>query len=223
LQTGLESWFSKYIMAPEGVIYQGGHVTFEGVYEPLAINSSFGGFAVDCQTWGLTVMGQAFVDTTYGPSTAYNIWQKTKHMAGYYAPDGSLGGVGYTTDIAKNTTQIWSAEWTFGAINMCRKLAYEYTLAGETDLAQDLMEDAESMISNLWQQSVRDENSRWIGGGLQQPDGSFLYANARFFIPWGWYSNPIGATCSTAWGIMSQRNFNPFKIGGGFVSAITGM
>ena len=35
--------------------------------------------------------------------------------------------------------------------------------------------------------------------GLRFPDGSYVYANKRFFIPWGWFSNPIGATCSTAW------------------------
>jgi len=222
LQTGLENWFQNYIMSPEGVIYQGGHVSFSGDWEPLPINSSFGGFAVDCQTWGLTVMGQPFFDKYYGEGAAYNVWQKTKQLAGYYNPDGSLGGVGYTTDISKNSTHVWSAEWTFGAINMARKLAYEYNLVGNSAYANDLLQDAESMHTSLWTPAVRDENSHWISGGLVQPDGSFLYANARFFIPWGWYSNPIGSTCSTSWGVMSQRGFNPFKIGGGFVSAITG-
>jgi len=220
LQSGLENWFQKYIMSPEGVIYQGGHVSFEGVWEPLEVNSTFGGFAVDCQTWGMTVLGQPFVDKYYGEGAAYNIWQKTKQIAGYYLPDGSLGGVGYTTENA--TYQIWSAEWTFGAINMARKLAYEYNQAGNSNYADSLQADAESMYNALFQFAERDAQGRWTGGGLLQEDGSFVYANSRFFIPWGWYANPIGATCSTAWGVMMQRGFNPFKLGGGFVSAITG-
>jgi len=171
----------------------------------------------------MTVLGQQFVDQNYGSGTAYNVWQKTKQLAGYYLPDGSLGGVGYTNDTNANATQIWSAEWTFGAINMCNKLAYEYSQAGEADYAQSLLEDAKSMEDALFQQAERDENSRWIGGGLLQEDGSFVYANSRFFIPWGWYANPIGSLCSTSWGVMNRHGrFNPFKIGGGFVSGITG-
>eukprot|EP01102_Stenamoeba_stenopodia_P001535 TRINITY_DN1133_c0_g1_i1.p1 TRINITY_DN1133_c0_g1~~TRINITY_DN1133_c0_g1_i1.p1 ORF type:complete len:173 (+),score=34.44 TRINITY_DN1133_c0_g1_i1:116-634(+) len=171
----------------------------------------------------MTVLGQQFVDQNYGAGTAYNVWQKTKQLAGYYLPNGSLGGVGYTNDTAVNATQIWSAEWTFGAINMCNKLAYEYSLIGETDYSESLLADALSMEQALWQQAERDQDDRWIGGGLLQADGSFVYANARFFIPWGWYANPIGSLCSTSWGVMNRHGrFNPFKIGGGFVSGITG-
>merc|ERR1711988_445392 len=140
-----------------------------------------GGFAVDCQTWGLTVLGQEFVDSTFGQGTAYNIWQTTKKLAGYYTPSGELGGVGYTVYEGNSSipNPIWSAEWSWGAVNMARKLAYEY-----------------------------------------QEAGSYVYANDRFFIPWGWYANPIGATCSTAWAVMQRMNFNPFVLGGGFVSPI---
>eukprot|EP01102_Stenamoeba_stenopodia_P001536 TRINITY_DN1133_c0_g1_i2.p1 TRINITY_DN1133_c0_g1~~TRINITY_DN1133_c0_g1_i2.p1 ORF type:complete len:648 (+),score=165.19 TRINITY_DN1133_c0_g1_i2:65-2008(+) len=223
ITTNLEKWFATYLLSEEGVVYQGGHVSFAGQWEPLLINSSAGGFAVDCQTWGMTVLGQQFVDQNYGAGTAYNVWQKTKQLAGYYLPNGSLGGVGYTNDTAVNATQIWSAEWTFGAINMCNKLAYEYSLIGETDYSESLLADALSMEQALWQQAERDQDDRWIGGGLLQADGSFVYANARFFIPWGWYANPIGSLCSTSWGVMNRHGrFNPFKIGGGFVSGITG-
>lgn len=45
---------------------------------------------------GMTVLGQKNVDAWYGPETAYNIWQATKKFAGYYNPQGQLGGVGYT-------------------------------------------------------------------------------------------------------------------------------
>ena len=42
------------------------------------------------------MLGQANVDKWYGNETAYNIWQATKKFAGYYNPQGQLGGVGYT-------------------------------------------------------------------------------------------------------------------------------
>jgi len=224
LRTGLQGWFSKFILSDPydsyNVVYQGGHVSFGGTFQPVPINET-GGFAVDCQTWGMTVLGQKNVDAWYGPMTAYKIWQATKKFAGYYNPQGQLGGVGYTIVNGGASTMIWSAEWTWGAIGACQKLAYEYGLAGRADLQQSLLADANSMISLVTQPMVRCTNGAWCGGGLVQEDGSYVYANSRFFIPWGWYANPIGATCSTAWSIMHQHKFNPFILGGGFVSPLS--
>jgi len=223
LMTGLEGWFSKYLLSDPfkgySVIYQGGHVKFDGVFEaaPLA---EVGGFAVDCQTWGLSVLGQAKVDSWYGVGTAYNLWQATKKFAGYFDPQGRLGGVGYTIVDGNKTNLIWSAEWTWGAIGACEKISNEYRKAGKTAWADDLAADAKSMLSLVSQPLVRCKNGGWCGGGLVQEDGSYLYANDRFFIPWGWYANPIGSTCSTAWAVMHQHNYNPFILGGGDVSPI---
>jgi len=224
LLTGLEGWFAKFILsAPyEGykVVYQGGHVSFAAQFEPAPINQT-GGFAVDCQTWGMTVLGQKKVDGWFGAETSYNIWQATKKFAGYYNAANQLGGVGYTIVDGTETNLIWSAEWTWGAINACEKLAYEYGLAGRADLAASLTADAQSMVAQVTKPMVRCDNGAWCGGGLVQEDGSYLYANSRFFIPWGWYANPIGATCSTAWAVMYQNKFNPFILGGGNVSPIS--
>jgi len=223
LMTGLEGWFSKYLLSDPfkgySVIYQGGHVKFDGVFEaaPLA---EVGGFAVDCQTWGLSVLGQAKVDSWYGVGTAYNLWQATKKFAGYFDPQGRLGGVGYTIVDGNKTNLIWSAEWTWGAIGACEKISNEYRKAGKTAWADDLAADAKSMLSLVSQPLVRCKNGGWCGGGLVQEDGSYPYANDRFFIPWGWYANPIGSTCSTAWAVMHQHNYNPFILGGGDVSPI---
>jgi len=223
LTAGLESWFSKYLFSDpyQGyrVVFQGGHVTFSGQFTAVPISET-GGFAVDCQTWGLTVLGQSRVDNWYGAGTAYNVWQATKKFAGYYDPSGKLGGVGYTIVTGGQSNLIWSAEWTWGAINMCEKLAYEYKLAGNTAYATSLLADAQSMVSLITQPVVRCANSGWCGGGLLQEDGSYVYANSRFFIPWGWYANPIGATCSTAWAVMHENKFNPFILGGGYVSPL---
>ena len=107
---------------------------------------------------------------------------------------------------------IWSAEWTFGAINMAQLMSQWYKDAGDDTRATSLLLDAQSMynqVTNLWPQ------------GLRFPDGSYVYANKRFFIPWGWFSNPISALCSTAWSVMIERNYDPFHLGGGNKPALT--
>jgi hypothetical protein len=224
LVKGLDSWFEKYLMSDPNdpadgykVIYQGGHVSFDGTFYPAHINQT-GGLAVDCQTWGMTVVGQKFIDTTYGANSAYDLWQTTKKLAGYYDPQGRLGGVGYTFD--QNHT-IWSAEWSWGAINLAETLSYEYGQAGDSAKAASLKADADEMYSVLTQPMKRCANGAWCGGGLIQEDGGYLYANDRFFIPWGWYANPIGATCSTGWAVMYENDkYNPFTLGGGHESPI---
>merc|ERR1711881_54557 len=99
-----------------------------------------------------------------------------------------------------------SAEWTFGAINMAQTLAQQYKDAGDQAKHDTLMQDAQSMyneVTKLWPE------------GLRFPDGSYVYANRRFFIPWGWFSNPIAATCSTAWSVLQDLNYDPFHYWGG--------
>jgi hypothetical protein len=214
---GLDKWFdsddmlSKPGQLPNSsrVIPQGGHVNSSG-YFPARIEN-VGGLAVDCQTWGMTVLGQPRIDKKFGAGTAYSVWQAAKEFAGYYK-GGVLAGVGYTDMTNVNGTNvvpqnsIWSAEWTFGAINMAQTLSKQYGDAGDASKAQSLLNDAQSMyneVTKLWPE------------GLRFPDGSYVYANKRFFIPWGWFANPVAATCSTAWSVMQERNFNPFEFYGG--------
>eukprot|EP00754_Rhynchopus_humris_P029456 Rhum_TRINITY_DN15218_c2_g1::Rhum_TRINITY_DN15218_c2_g1_i11::g.145449::m.145449 len=214
---GLEKFFQDpSILSPVGqmpdgmrVVPQGGHINASG-YFPVPINA-VAGLAVDCQTWGMTVMGKDTLDKQFGAGTSYKTWQAAKKYAGYFK--GSvLAGVGYTDLTNLNTSKpipqndIWSAEWTFGAINMAQVLAQQYAAAGEKKYADDLLQDAQSMyneVTKLWPE------------GLRFPDGSYVYANRRFFIPWGWFSNPISATCSTGWSVLQDLNFNPFEYWGG--------
>eukprot|EP01061_Rhynchopus_euleeides_P001134 TRINITY_DN1080_c0_g1_i1.p2 TRINITY_DN1080_c0_g1~~TRINITY_DN1080_c0_g1_i1.p2 ORF type:complete len:653 (+),score=270.60 TRINITY_DN1080_c0_g1_i1:51-2009(+) len=217
LRDGLEAFFKQDTIlsragempSSERVVPQGGHINESG-YFPVPINS-VAGLAMDCQTWGMTVMGVATLDDKFGAGTAYNTWQTSKKYGGYFK--GSvLAGVGYTdltdlnTSIPVPQNDIWSAEWTFGAINMCQVLAGQYRERGQAQYADSLMQDAQSMLNEVTQ--------LWPAG-LRFPDGSYVYANRRFFIPWGWFSNPISSTCSTAWSVLQERNFNPFEFGGG--------
>lgn len=214
LVKGLEDWFSKYLLSKDGELpngvrlaYQGGHINSTG-YHPVPLND-VGGIAIDCQTWGTTVIGVENMDKWYGQGMSYKIWQASKKYSGFYK-NGVLAGVGYTS-LHKNSSatpnnHIWSAEWTFGAINMCQVVAQQYKTLGNSQYFEDLMKDAQSM----WNEVTKP----WPDG-LQYSDGSYVYANKRFFIPWGWYANPVSATCSTAWAVMQEQNYNPFEFGGG--------
>ena len=215
LRKGLDKWFdSDDMLSPVGqlpnnqrVIPQGGHINSSG-YFPVAINT-VGGLAIDCQTWGMTVLGREHMDSKFGFGTSYNIWETAKKYAGYYKGD-ILCGVGYTdltnVDKAKPQNDIWSAEWTFGAINMAQTISGQYAAAGDSAKAQSMLQDAQSMYNEV--------TKPWPSG-LQFPDGSYVYANKRFFIPWGWFSNPVSALCSTAWSVFQDLNFDPFHYGGG--------
>jgi hypothetical protein len=219
LMDGLDQWFQSKLMPADingkKVVSQGGHVTFAGSYEYQKGDQAF---AVDCQTWGLLNMGVKRMDGAYGASTAYNIWKATKELSGYYTKEGKLGGVGYTVrSNATNATKVWSGEWTWGAVFMCKRIGQEYIDAGMSMYGNEMLADAKSMIDEMGKDAKVDEDGVWIeGGGLQQCDGSYLYANARFFIPWGWYANPIGATSSTGWAVFNDYEYNPFQLGGGW-------
>jgi hypothetical protein len=214
LVQGLDTWFDNHLIPPEShlpdgtkLIPQGGHVRGT-TYDPVGL-VDFGGIAVDCQTWGMTVIGGKRVDRLYGDGMAYRIWNATKYYAGYFI-NHEIAGVGYTSNTSHPTNDIWSAEWSFGAITMAQKLSQEYATT-HPDWSAELIKDAASMYHYTTQYWPK---------GLQYEDGSYVYANARFFIPWGWYANPLPATCSTAWAIMKQQNFNPFVLGGDTLPAI---
>jgi len=217
---GLDHWFANYLLpmpiANETVVSQGGHVTFAGAYQPQGGDQAF---AVDCQTWGMLVYGSKRFDSNYGSKqNAYGIWQATKRLAGYYV-NNELAGVGYTTSASNSTRpDIWSGEWTWGAVFMTRKLAQEYTQQGKTAWAASLLADSKSMVQYMSQASKPGHDGVWSGGGLVQVDGSYLYANKRFFIPWGWYANPVGATSSTGWAVFNDMNYDPFALGGYFTT-----
>ncbi|MBF0253670.1 MAG: hypothetical protein HQL11_00875, partial [Candidatus Omnitrophica bacterium] len=52
---------------------------------------------------------------------------------------------------------------------------------------------------------------------VQYPDGArgYRYANGRYFIPVGWWAEPVRSLASTAWVVLLDKQFNPCVIGGG--------
>ena len=194
-------------------------------------------FAVDVHTWGCAVLGIDNVDKWFASKsvTVYDLWQTVKKRAGYFV-DGDTSkailGVGYTdvpTDPtilkgAKPHAFIISAEWTFGAINMCRVIGGQYLdksrVCGDptqaktyANYAASLHRDAETMMSGVRNLLLDTSRSR-------QDIFAYYYANRRYDIPFGWYSNRVDSLCSTSWGVMVLNHYNPFILAGSYAKRV---
>jgi hypothetical protein len=193
LLQGIENYFREYGYSPEqGLIVQG------GLYNDPAHPNQFvpaSEFAVDVQTWGITVIGAEKLDAWFGRGTAYRIWQNTKKRGGYYE-QGVLKGVGYTDD----PSAVLSVEWTLGAILLTRELNALYHLPELEEEARTMREGVEFL-----KETVLLEGEETI---------AFDYANKRYYIPFGWWANKVPSLTSTAWVLMVDRHFNPFVLGG---------
>jgi hypothetical protein len=193
LARGIENYFRYYAFDEERGIFNQGGFFIDGVFVPTQI------FAVDCQTWAVSVLGPAWVDEVFGEGTAYRIWKKTKSLSGFYSVDGDLMGVGFT-----EARRVLAVEWTGGAILMTRMMADHYRQT-HPDWARELAADAIMMRHGIEELTVRLEN-----GSL-----AYLYANDKYFIPFGWWANRIPSTVASSWVIMNDHDFNPFVLGGG--------
>jgi hypothetical protein len=167
-------------------------------------------FATDCQTWVAGVLGPETVDGWFGAGTSLNIWNTTKAIAGYATlPNGQVKGVGYTNNSAD---QVFSGEWTFGAINWLRVMANS-TIYDSSTVA-DLLAQANLMRASIDAELTTTHPMRDGNTG-----SSVLYANKRYFIPFGWWANALPSTASTGWAVLADNNFNPFVLGGAYMAA----
>jgi len=189
-----------------GYFYQGG-ILLNGSWTWNANPGSM--FAVDCQTWVMSVLGAPTVDAWFGAGTALSIWETTMKLGGYvYDPSSdTVQGVGYSFN---RQADVFSGEWSFGAINMLRIFATQYT-------------DPATQQKLQYQATIIREN---IEGRLTVVDNSLQgsavwYANKRYSIPWGWFANPVPATSSVSWAVMVDSNFNPFVLGGAYSNGMT--
>lgn len=193
-------------------------------------------FAVDVQTWGATVIATSKKDPNdpndpdllkamtdaYGPDVMYNMLNAAINQSGYRDSTGKLLGVGYTEQEQPKDKDFYelSGEWTFGAINAAITLANYYdhdsTDKDAPTKKADLIALAKQMLAGTASE-VSSVDGNPASGTAQL---SYLYANKRAAIPFGWYSNKIPSTASTGWSLMVNSCFNPLELGGGSNQAI---
>ena len=231
---GLLNYFKKYAWdANANNFYQGGLANKPG--KPVWIPTTEPR-PVDVNTWTVAVLGQPLIDSWYGFGTAYKIWNKMKAWGGFYDDNGNLWGVGYSNHDGNglghsNKNGIMSAEWSAGAINMLNILVAQYSSqkaspADAKKYVASLQTDLQSMeahinalrVTNYSRQSlfdsVRPPNyDRLVG--LAKNQQAYLYASKRYFIPFGWYANPLPSNASTSWALLMNYKYNPFTLGGG--------
>jgi hypothetical protein len=143
-------------------------------------------------------MGVEWIDGHFGDGAAFRIWKNTVHRAGYFDCNDVLRGVGFTND-----HRVLSSEWTCGAILAARMMAKAYKTS-HPDWSRQCAQDAHNMRIGV--ESLK----------MSFHDGSkaYLYANTRYFIPFGWWANPIPSLVSSSWVILTDLSYNPFELGG---------
>jgi hypothetical protein len=157
-------------------------------------------FAVDCQTWVLSVINPLLIDQWFGIGTSHAIWQKTKLLGGYTC-DGVTGycqGLGFSHN---TDDRVFSGEWTLGGVNMLRIFAREYSNPAYLTEATYMRDAIEAHL--LQTHTINGVSVTGV-----------LYANKRYFIPFGWWANPVLSTASSSWAVMADNDFNPFYLGG---------
>jgi hypothetical protein len=165
--------------------------------------------AVDCQTWVMGAIGMDTVDGWFGKGTALKVWANTKARGGYKydAATGMASGVGFSDN---QVDQVFSGEWTLGAVAMLRVFAAETRAAGDAAGADKIAAEADFMRA-----AVASELATADATG----NPAVKYANTRYFIPFGWWANPIPALASTGWAVMADQGFNPLTLGGAYTPA----
>jgi len=191
--------------------------------------------AVDVNTWGIAALGAGLLDQWFGFGSSYRTWQSVKGW-GAYGAGSTLWGVGYSDRDGNGLRPdgsyqqgVLSAEWTAGAINAVRNMIHHYEEAAsgaghaaEVQLMlRSLRMDERDMLEGV--QTLRADRYLRTDFPGKPPDWldastlalrPYLYASRRYFIPFGWYANPVPSTCSTAWILMLVDHFDPLGYGG---------
>jgi hypothetical protein len=200
LSSGIESFIKSSFDPNIGYFRQGGSFASGS----FIWNTGSSGFAVDCQTWTMSVIGPVKVDQWFGQGTADKIWAITKKLGGYnyLAFDGSVEGLGYSIN---NVDEAFSGEWTFGGINMLRIFGNVLSNSTYTTEADSLRDQVASQLTE----------SDTINGVSVQ---GVRYANKRYWIPFGWWANPLLSAASTGWATLVDSKYNPFYLGGKYLT-----
>ena len=174
----------------EGYFYQGAHFV-DGSWQ---VNKE--PFALDVQTWAILCFSPERIDQWFGEGSAMRLWQKCKNLAGVFNDDGSLKGVGYTTEHDR-----LSVEWSAGAIEAVKELS-KYYKSNQPLFDQELTADLISMRKGV--DSLRFD--------INDDQSAYSYSSKRAWIPFGWYSHEpsVLSLASTAWMVLVDMDINPF-------------
>jgi len=202
--TGIEAFIKESYDPTLGYFRQG------GVYDPTTKVFTWAtgpnAFAVDCQTWCMSVINPLLIDQWFGGDASIRIWDKTKELGGFNYNPGTkkADGLGFTYNAAD---QVLSGEWTLGAVNMLHVFANVYPARA----SQYILEASHflNVIQDRLSMTVTINNKVCQG---------ILYANKRYWIPFGWWANPLPSIASTAWTVMVEHGFNPFFLGGAYIT-----
>ncbi len=189
-----------------------------------AARGNTGAFATDVQTWGIAaILGdpglEQELEQVYGTDFLDRMFQAAVELGGYYVKDAAgrpaLAGIGFNAQKVGDPASQLSGEWTWGAINAAIVLADFHQQPARADRAEAaaLLAQARSMIagvdqlcSHYYNPQHRPDGREWVG---------YLYANARQWIPWGWFSNACPSQAATTWALRVSAGFNSFELGGG--------
>jgi len=160
-------------------------------------------FAVDCQTWVMSAISPLLIDQWFGFGASLNIWKTTKRIGGYKYQNetGLCEGLGFTDN---KDDQVFSGEWTLGASNMLRIFSRLYN-------DPSLKVEADLLLNNVVNQLTQTDT---IDGVDVK---GIVYANRRYWIPFGWWANKVLSTASTGWTVLLESNYNPLHLGGEYI------
>jgi len=192
--------------------------------------------AVDVNTWGVAALGAAQIDAWFGFGAAYHLWERLKDW-GAYGDGKTLWGVGYSDADSNGRTPegnyregVLSAEWTAGAIVMLRNMIHHYLATRRSAQAQvdvsKLKDDEFYMVAGI--QNLRygryihssfpgkpaDYANLIVEPATPVASEPYLYSSKRYFVPFGWYANPVPSTTASAWVILVADRFDPFGYAG---------
>ena len=219
LREGLLTYFRRYLCGSvDGELrFHTCGAFIDDVFRPgVTASGQAARFAADVHTWGLSILGVDEVDSRHGRGACHRLWETVKRHAGFYAegdPSAPLSGIGFSSGPdGEPVHDVCSPEWTFGAINMCRILAAGYDAPGpyhDAELAARLRADEHSMLEGvaMFETSPRTTfDSR-----------AYLYVNRVVDTGFGWHALPLPCLCASAWAMLIDNRFNPFRLGGDYV------
>jgi len=195
LITGIER-FAKAAYDPTRNYFRQGGTVVNGQFQ---WNTEF---AVDCQTWTMSHFGPKKVDQWFGAGTAVGIWNVTKKLGGYHYTEfqNSVDGLGFSLN---SDAQSFSGEWTAGGINMLRIFTSALGDPSFAVEAEAIRQQIEYKLTET--QTINGVDCRTV-----------KYANKRYYIPFGWWANPLDSIASTAWAVFMDSNWNPLYLGGAY-------